>query len=241
MVSILDRVAGQRYNQFRPRTVPEFFALQLARRLGDAEAAPHYVELVGERSEEGLLVAYRRTVATSKQGGETLARNFHTALDRTNGSGPDADQVRLLAINVERRTVSASVFMGRHLEYTDKRHLSSVRAKAEGSTVSFIRWLTGNLEIESATMECLPLDDEARRSALHRLTVAVLSDQLLPLSQVPKSDLIPAFGYPEPRSRREVREVIQGIWPILGNDPGVLDAIALGLYVQTERLFSLPN
>jgi len=239
MVSILDRFAVQRRKQFRPETTQEFFALQLARKLGDAEAAQHYLELTEERSENSLLVAYRRAVAVSGQSGETLARNFHTALNRTNGSGPPNDQTRLLAIKVGRRIVSAAVLLGRHLEDTETRHLSSVHTKAEGSAVSFIRWFTSNYEIESATMECLPPDYEVQRSVLHRLIIAVISDQLLPVSQVPKSDLIPAFGYPEPRSRHEVREVTQAIWPILGNDPGVLDAVALGLYVQTERLFSL--
>jgi hypothetical protein len=238
MPNILDRIAAQRYGEVHPQTVQEFFGLQLARKLGDLEAARHYLEMVAEHSEENLLVAYRRALAASAQQSENLPRGFHTALNRMNVHGPEIGEIRLLAIKVERRTVSAAVFVGRHLEDTETRHLSSVRSRAEASAVSFIRCFTGNFEIESVTMECPPPDHAAQRSVLHRLATAALSDQLFPLSLIPKSDLIQAFGHPAARSRREVRETIQAIWPILDPEPSVLDAVALGLYVQTERLFT---
>jgi hypothetical protein len=238
MPNILDRVAAQRYSQVCPQTSVEYFALQLARKLGDTDAAQHYIHLAAERSEEGLLVAYRRAVAASGQRGETLARNFHSALTRTNGHGPGFDSTRLLAIKVERRTISAAIFFGRHLEDTETRHLSSVRPKAEASAVSFIRWFTTAFEVESAAIEYLPEGYEVQRAVLHNLITSVLSDHGLPLMRVPKADLIRAFGHPEPRSRREVRESARAIWPILDADPAILDAVALGLYVQTERLFA---
>ena len=68
MPNILDHIAAQRYTEFRPQTVPEFFALQLARKLGDPAAARHYQQLTAERSEESLLVAYRRTLARRAAG-----------------------------------------------------------------------------------------------------------------------------------------------------------------------------
>jgi hypothetical protein len=238
MPGILDRVAAQRYNEFRPQTVREFFALQLARKLGDHSAARHYHELVEEHSEEGLLVAYRRALAASGDHWGTLARNFHSSLTRVNGHGPSIDAARLLAIKIERRTVSAAVFLGRHPEDTETRHLSSVRAKAAASAVSFIQWLTNNFEIESAAIECVPANRELRRSTLHKMIIAVLRERMLPISEVPKSQLIASFGHPEPTSRREMREVTQSIWPVLETDTGILDAVSLGLYLQTERLFA---
>jgi hypothetical protein len=67
---------------------------------------------------------------------------------------------------------------------------------------------------------------------------AVLRDRVLPISEVPKINLIASFAHPEPKSRREMREVIQTIWPVLNADAGILDAVSLGLYLQTERLFA---
>ena len=240
MPNILDRVAAQRYSDFRPQTVQEFFALQLARKLGDSVAVRHYQELVAEHSEESLLVAYRRALAATGQQQGSLARNFHTALNRVNGNGPSMDAIRLLAIKVERRTVSAAVFFGRQLEDTETRHLSSIRSKAEGSAASFIRWFTDNCDVESAAIERLPSDYEMQRSMLQRMIVAVLGDRMLPISVVPKIDMIASFAHPEPTSRREMREVSQAIWPVLNADAGILDAVSLGLYLQTERLFA-PN
>jgi len=231
MPGILDRVAAQRYNEFCPQTVPEFFALQLARKLGDHSAARHYHELVQEHSEESLLVAYRRALAASGDHLDTLARNFHSALSRVNGHGPCIDTARLLAIKIERRTVSAAVFLGRHPEDTETRHLSSVGAKAEASAVSFIQWLTNNFEIESAAIECEPANRELRRSMLHKMIIAALRERILPIAEIPKA-------HPEPKSRREMREVTQSIWPVLGADTGILDAVSLGLHLQTERIFT---
>src|SRR5688572_3661087 len=119
---ILDHVAGQRYSQVQPHTVPEFFALQLARKLADTPSARHYLELISARSEESLLVAYRRAVAASGRHPESLARNFHVALNRVNGHGPSHEVNRLLAITVERRTVSGAILYGRHLEDIQTRH-----------------------------------------------------------------------------------------------------------------------
>lgn len=158
MPSILDRVAAQRYSQVSPQTTQEFFALQLAGKLGDRSAARHYVELVAQRSEESVLLAYRRATKVSGQSRFQAAKNFHAALQRANGDSPAVGQTRLLSINVERRTISVAVFLGQQLEDTGIRHLPPNPDKAESSAVSFIRWFINNYSVESAAMETLPMD-----------------------------------------------------------------------------------
>jgi hypothetical protein len=62
--------------------------------------------------------------------------------------------------------------------------------------------------------------------------------------EIPKSDLLEAFAYPALDSRKELRKVISDIFPVLDQEPGqpwTADAAALGLYVQTERLFNTIN
>ena len=50
-----------------------------------------------------------------------------------------------------------------------------------------------------------------------------------------------AFGHPQLTSKHQLREVVRGLWPILNTrdvNQLVLDAVAAGLYAQTERLFA---
>jgi hypothetical protein len=240
MPGILDRFTAQNYSHVNPQTVEEFFGLQLARKLGDLAAARHYVELAREHPEEKLLVSFRKAIAASGAYLASLPKNFHTTLSRSSGSNQmsSSGRSRLLAIKVERRTVSAVILQGRHLEDVETRHLSSFRAKAEESTVAFIRWLVANFEVESAAMEVVATDLGSQRSVLDRIITDVLTDQFLPIQRLPKMDFISTFRHPDPKSRNAAREVVQMIWPILEDDPGILDAVALGLYVQTERLFA---
>src|ERR1700733_5628075 len=138
MPSILDQVAAQQYSAFCPQTIQEFFALQLARKLNDTTAARYYRDVVASYSEESVIVAYRRAIAASGLQHGSLARNFHTALNRANGHGPVFQDTRVLAIKIDRRTVAGAIFRGTQLEDTHTRQLSSVRAKAESSAVGFM-------------------------------------------------------------------------------------------------------
>jgi len=79
MTSILDRV-GRSLGEFRPETTAEFFALQLARKLGDAKNVRVYVNLMERFSEEVLLGLYREVLETG--GTDGIAERFHIALRR---------------------------------------------------------------------------------------------------------------------------------------------------------------
>jgi hypothetical protein len=81
MRNILDRVAQPRAGSFRPKTVSEFFALQLARKLEDIERLQIYLILVEQHSEDTLLQAFRRTV-NHANGKLKLAERFHAEIER---------------------------------------------------------------------------------------------------------------------------------------------------------------
>jgi hypothetical protein len=65
MMNILDQIerrsSSAQYNQFQPSDQQEYFALRLAQKLDDAEAARHYAELLDHYSEAQLLTAYRQS------------------------------------------------------------------------------------------------------------------------------------------------------------------------------------
>jgi hypothetical protein len=240
MSNILDRIGAATRMGFRPGTHGEFFALRLAQKLGDAASARHYLSLIEQHTLSRVLCIYRRTMARSS-GGRDLARRFHVELQNSNGNGNGQDNhmVSLAALKVERRSVAVAVFIGNQVEYHEVRQLSSVREKAEASAIGFLNWIAGNFEIESAALESMPARSDIQRAVLSRLVKEALWKSGVPVWEISKAELLAAYGHPGAKSRKELRKAVCSIWPVLEGDPGVCDAAALGLYVQTERLFSL--
>jgi len=238
MTSILDKFQIAAFTTFRPKTVAELFALRLADKLGDAVAAAHYVGLQEQYSEAQLLSSFRRTINTDSH--QDLGRRFQAELKQIRGNRPTDKEFNLIAIRVERRSVAVAVLYGDRLEYVQVRHLSSAKNKALGSAIAFIEWICDQFPIESAAMELISIEDEIQRKALSAGINHALRARLLPIWEIAKTDLFRAYGYPPLKSRKELRGVITRIWPSLeGTNSKMLiqDAVALGLYVQTERLF----
>jgi hypothetical protein len=245
MKSILDRVARSaartQYSGFRPATTQEFFALRLAARLGESASARHYAELAEQYSEGQLLAAYRWALASHLD----PARRFHLELEPLKGRDPGSSGGgRLAAIRIERRAVGVAILTGDHLKHADARQLSSSQDKALGSAVGFVTRLLEKFRCESAALEIIPYGHEVQRTLVHKSVLRVLHPQAIGIVEVSKADLLAAFAYPAPRFRGEVRKIISTIYPVLDQQfggPWTHDAAALGLYVQTERLFNTIN
>lgn len=84
MTSILDQVA-KTASWFRPTTDQEFVALRLAQRLGEPQAAPHYVQLLSQHAEDRIVQAYQRALQANPAVTER-ARCFHACLAEKEGS-----------------------------------------------------------------------------------------------------------------------------------------------------------
>lgn len=242
MTSILDRVAQSAHTQhgeFRPASTQEFFALRLATRLGEAVNAGHFAQLADRYSEEKLLAAYRRALPSHLD----LGRRFHLELEplkdinvASSGGGRP-----LAAIRIERRAIAIAIFSGDHLVHADARQLSSASDKALDTAASFVTRFMEKFRFESAALEIIPNGHEMQRTLLHRAILDALGHEAIGIQEVSKRDLLEAFGHPGLRSRRELRKVISNIYPVLDESfgaPWTHDAAALGLYVQTERVFN---
>jgi len=245
MRNILDRVAKiaarNRSSGFRPTTTQEYFALRLASKLGDGASARHYAELADQYSEGQLLTAYSRALKSHVD----PARRFHMELKPLHGRrGDSAWGGCVLAVRIERRAVAIAILRGDHLVYADARQLSSVQNKALDSAASFVTRMLERFRCEYAALELIPNGHEVQRTLLHRAVLRILCAQAIGVAEVSKSDLLASFGYPAPRFRSSLRDIISNIYPALDEArgrPWTHDAAALGLHVQTERLFSSIN
>jgi hypothetical protein len=247
MQGILDRLARisppAKQNQFTPKSPQEYFALQLAARCNEPAAAQHYADLLGHHGMSQLLTAYRR--GRSRGSHTDPARSFHDELrrlgDREDNSHEEPRQIA--AIRVDRRALAVVILADDHLEYPPLvRQLSSDASKAQSSAAGFISRVMQKCPFKTAAMETLPCDAEVQRQALMKTIGEVLSEQAVSLWPVPRAEILKSFAYPEPRFRSQVHDIVETIWPNINGSfgaPLVRDALALGLYCQTEYLFNL--
>lgn len=246
MPGILDRVARRttpaQYTQFQPSNPDEFFALQLAYRLHEPGAAQHYADLLQHYSVAQLLTAFNR----AKLRGSQLdpARSFHDQLARLGSRKVnEIKDRRLAAFRIDRRALAVVVLSGTHLEYPPLiRQLASDSNKAHSSAAAFLSLVMQKCPFRTAALEAVPGNSEAQRRSLAQLVQDLLSQQAIGIWQVPKRDMLAAFGYPPLRFRSQVQEIIEAIWPDMNGGfgaPLISDALALGLYCQTEYLFNL--
>jgi hypothetical protein len=239
MTRILDYIAGSLRNRFHPASPDEYFALRLAARLREPEAAAHYAVLASQHPQGKLVFAFHRATDCEKPG-VTPGQLFHKYLSGGNGC-ESLPRPRLVAFRAERRTIAVAVFTGTHLEGRRVRQLSSNPRRAESSAVGFVRAVLAEADCTSAAIETAPAQEDILRSSLHRAIVAEVRTAGISLWEISKNTLLSAFSHPRLKSRRELRDAVLSIWPLPDlkqSETCALDAFALGLFVQTERLFN---
>jgi|SRR5947209_6996346 len=245
MPGILDQVARSatrtNNNQFQPTSPEDFFALQLAYKLHEPSVAQHYADLLRHHTVEQLLTAFHRAVARGSH--SDPARSFHDELRRLGNR--DAEEIpdrRLAAVRLERRGLAVAIFSGYHLEYPPLvRQLPSDIGKAQNSAAGFISSVMLRCPFVTAALEILPGFAEVQRQTLLKIVQDVLSEQAVGIWQVERRDILAAYGHPPLSSRGQVQKIVETIWPDMNGSfgaPLIRDALALGLYCQTEYLFN---
>jgi hypothetical protein len=147
----------------------------------------------------------------------------------------------LAAFSTERRIAAVAQFRGTHLEDVRLRHLPVDASKASGS----VRQLaTRLLEQECPEFVALatPSSKASERTRRFFDVVKETSNTLgIPVIEVADGTLMAAYGHPPLTRKEQVRRVGRTIWPSLSGSQSrraAVDASTVGLYVQTERLFS---
>jgi len=149
------------------------------------------------------------------------------------------NDLKLAAFCVQRRSVAAAIFIGTHLGFCDARQLPSNRQKAESGAMGFVHWIIESFDIDFAALEVLNGKDDLMRTGIYHATENSLRTRSVSIETIETEKLLSAFSVPAKAFRKDVREVITTIWPILASaktHPAKLDAAALGLYCQTDRL-----
>jgi hypothetical protein len=238
MIHILNQVEKSLHSRFYPSNADDYLVLRLARGLGEPLAARHFAVLASQYSAAELLCAYRRAIA-AKRTGQIPSKVFHETLaSLPHGGGNTQPRPRLMAVRIERRAIGIAVFAGTHLEGFRIRHLASGKIASESATAAFIR--ASLYENDCRTIAIEVVSGNIRRFELHRVVIETCRAAGVSIWELSTKPAMDALSHPPPKSRQEVREQMQNIWPLPNlktSEECVLDAFALGLYLQTERLF----
>jgi len=150
----------------------------------------------------------------------------------------------LAAVRVTRKAASVAIFNRMHLEYARLRHLPTQAAKARETLHAFLGWATAQFNVEMIAVEKPDRTDAARVEELMRTVEEHASGAAIPIWHAGKMQVIESYAEPAPKTRTELREIAARIWPMLAtkdSNPLDLEAAALGLYVQVEKLLSTPQ
>jgi len=148
----------------------------------------------------------------------------------------------LVALSADRRIAAVAIFRDVRLEDTKLRHLPVDAAKASGSlrqlVLRALEWYRPDvLAIRR------PARENSERIRLLCQDAKQLASELgIPTVEVDDVTLSYAYGHPPLVRKEDLRRVGHAIWPGLADavtQTAAVDAALTGLYVQTERLFSL--
>ena len=235
MSAILDQIARTKYS-FKPRSVLEFFAIQLARSLSDIDNLREYLRLTSAFTPHVLAAAFRQIGGNGLLVAAPLER-LRQRLELGVGGGQNPAEP-ILAFKAERRFITLAVFAGFQLRHTEIRQLSSDVELARRSTIGFVRWALEMYPGCSCALETYPTDD-TRRILITAVIDAGIREYASPIWHVQAAELLEAFGVPRVSTRQEIRAVGERFWPQLpprGENASRLDAAALGLYAHVRRL-----
>jgi hypothetical protein len=148
----------------------------------------------------------------------------------------------LAAFSAERRIAALALFQGTHLEDTKLRHLPLDNNKASGSVRELV---TRTLEHYQPDFIAIASPSSKVSNRIRGFCTAVkeIANGLgIPAVEVDDPSLMCAYGSPPLTRKEHIRRAGRAIWPGLNDAKArraAVDAATVGLYVQTERLFSL--
>lgn len=148
----------------------------------------------------------------------------------------------LAAFSVERRVAVFALFRGSQLEDTRLRHLPLDASKASGSVRELVTGILERHAPEFVAISCPSEKSSDRIRSFCEVVKDIAGNLGIPAVEVDDATLRCAYGHPPLARKEHVRDTGRAIWPRLNDcksKKASVDAALAGLYVQTERLFSL--
>jgi hypothetical protein len=145
----------------------------------------------------------------------------------------------LLALKIRRRLVAAAVFSGPKLEHIELLHLCDEPEAVTESVARFLARLVERFRPSTAVIGISPDKQGDRVKTLVELAEKMLRSEIVSIWKVKDKELLESYALPKLKSKRELKELVRSFWPYLEErELSAFEAAALGLHVQTERLFS---
>jgi hypothetical protein len=146
------------------------------------------------------------------------------------------------ALSLQRRSAAIAIFRKTQLEDIITRQFPNDVSKAESAVVAFVRRVLERTTLDLVAVESVDTKSD-RITKLWRGAREVIQIEGMLVQEVRTESLYQSFAIPPLRNRDQLRKIVQSIWPQLEDtresDHPALDAVALGLFLQTERLFAL--
>lgn len=145
----------------------------------------------------------------------------------------------VIAIRITRSRIGMAVFSNERIEFARCLNLpySNFDRAARSLRATANRTLDQFKDATLAIEEAKPgADGESLIAELRELAI----ERGVALLMVPAKTLLAAFAFPPLSSRSQLRKIAAQIWPgiALMNKAEILDAAALALHIQTERLLA---
>lgn len=145
------------------------------------------------------------------------------------------------AFGIARDAIAVAVFSGQELECWKIRSLPNNDEKARASALAFVRWASATFGFRAAGLESGSLGSK-RKELLREGICGVLREQGIPILLASQEQLYLVFRQPPLKKRGEMRRIVSTILPQLQayrSQLPLLDAAALGLYLETEHLLAI--
>jgi hypothetical protein len=145
----------------------------------------------------------------------------------------------LAAFVIGRRSIAAAVFAGPRLEFHEVRSFQAKEEQAASSITTFVNQIIERCGADAAGIELLPEELATRTAILTRHCRDLLSSRQIFVLAASEENLFQAYASPPLRSRALLRQIALKMFPQLRNtasDKELLDAVILGLHLQTERM-----
>ncbi len=147
---------------------------------------------------------------------------------------------RLGAFGISRREIAVAIFTGQQLDFWEIRSLPNDAEEAKTSASAFARWVIERLGIDGAAILNGRLGS-TRKEHLRTAICTALRERGIPILEANQEQLFAACSNPPVKRPCELREIVCSLFPQLSDQREVLpllDAAALGLHVETQRLLT---